>query len=121
MAATNIYGLMAPQSPEMLRREAWWIYSQGAPGVYYGDLVFYSEGWDATDYISEIDTEKCPVYMLTGEYDYSCTPEMSRTTAKQIPDAVFYKMQTLGHFPMCENPSLFVEYLYPVLEKIDNL
>lgn len=120
VAATNVYGLMAPQSPEKLRREAWWIYSQGAPGVYYGDLAFYSEGWDATEYISGINTKKCPVYMLTGEYDYSCTPEMSEKTAQQIPNAEFNRMKTLGHFPMCENPRLFMEYLHPILKQIIN-
>ncbi len=34
MAASWTYGLMAPQSPEPSRREAWWTYSQGGPGIY---------------------------------------------------------------------------------------
>jgi pimeloyl-ACP methyl ester carboxylesterase len=118
VAATNVYGLMAPQSSETLKRQAWWIYSQGAPGVYYGDISFYSQGWDATTYISNIDTEQCAVYMLTGEYDYSCTPAMSRSTASLIPGAVFYEMKSIGHFPMCENPKLLVEYLQPVITAI---
>lgn len=118
VAATNVFGLMAPQSPESLRRQAWWIYSQGAPGVYYGDIHFYSQDWDATSYISQIDTTRCPIYMFTGEYDYSCTPDMSRETARQIPGAVFREMKFMGHFPMCENPSLLIEYLQPAIEDI---
>ncbi|BCJ85977.1 alpha/beta fold hydrolase [Effusibacillus dendaii] len=117
MCATNVYGLMAPQSPEHLRRDVWWIYSQGAPGVYYGDISFYSEDWNATDRVDKIDTGKCPVFMFTGEYDYSCSPEMSLKTAKQIPGAEFQVMKEMGHFPMSENPSLLMDYLRPVLQR----
>ncbi|GAA4708001.1 alpha/beta fold hydrolase [Brevibacillus fulvus] len=120
MCATNVYGLMAPQSPEHLRRDVWWIYSQGAPGVYYGDIFFYSEDWDATDRVGNIDTNKCPVYLFTGEYDYSCSPEMSSRTAKRIPGAEFQVMREIGHFPMSENPALLMEYLWPVLDKFCN-
>ena len=118
MCATNVYGLMAPQSPETLRREVWWIYSQSAPGVYYGDLYFYSEDWDASNRVSKIDTNKCPVYIFTGEYDYSCTPEMSMNTAKKIQNANFQVMEDMGHFPMSENPDLLMKYLRPVFEQI---
>lgn len=120
MCATNVYGLMAPQSPEEFRRNAWWIYSQGAPSVYYGDIYFYSEEWDARDRLSEIDTKKCPVYMLTGEYDYSCTPKMSKETADKIPGAYFKEMKEIGHFPMNENPDLFIKYLNPILNPYIN-
>ena len=27
-------------------------------------------------------------------------------------------MEGIGHFPMCENPEVYTEYLMPVLEKI---
>jgi pimeloyl-ACP methyl ester carboxylesterase len=116
MCATNVYGLMAPQSPEELRRKAWWIYSQGSPGIYYGDIFFYSEDWDAKDRVSDIDTNKCPVYMLTGEYDYSCTPEMTKSTSDKIQGATFTEMKEIGHFPMTENPDLLMKYLQPILE-----
>ena len=29
-------------------------------------------------------------------------------------------MKGLGHFPMCENPEQFKEYLLPVLDEISN-
>ena len=45
-AASWTYGLMAPQSPEAARREVWWTYAQGGPGVYRGDTYFYSVDWD---------------------------------------------------------------------------
>jgi pimeloyl-ACP methyl ester carboxylesterase len=118
MCATNVYGLMAPQSPEPLRRDVWWIYSQGAPGVYYGDIYFYSEDWNATDRVSQIDTQRCPVYMFTGEYDYSCSPEMSLNTAAKIPGAEFQVMKEMGHFPMSENPEWLMVYLRPALQRV---
>jgi len=117
MCASNIFELTSPYSPEKNRRESWWIYSQGAPGIYYGDLYFYSEEWDATDRVQYIDTQMCPVHLLTGEYDYSCTPEMTKQTAKKIKGAYYKRMEKIGHFPMIENPELFLEYLRPVLKK----
>jgi pimeloyl-ACP methyl ester carboxylesterase len=55
--------------------------------------------------------------MLTGEYDYSCTAEMSEATAAKIPGARFQAMPGIGHFPFAENPALFAEYLLPILSE----
>lgn len=111
-------GLMAPQSPRGYRREVWWGYSQGGFGTFYGDILFYSGDWDGRDRVTGIDTSRCPVIMLTGEYDYSCTPQMSEATAARIPGAVFEVMRGLGHFPMAENPALFAERLLAALDRI---
>ena len=32
-----------------------------------------------------IDTRRCPLYLLSGEYDYSCTPEETLAVASSIP------------------------------------
>ncbi len=119
MAASWTYGLMAPQSPEPYRREAWWTYSQGGPGIYRGDTYFYSVDWDLRGREEEIDTGRCPVYLLTGEYDYACTTEESATTAAAIPGANFTRMEGIGHFPMTENYPMFREYLLPVLRELE--
>ena len=37
-----MYGLTAPQCPEPYRREVAWVYSQGAPAVFAGDLYYYN-------------------------------------------------------------------------------
>ena len=113
-----VHGLMAPQSPPERAREVWWEYSQGGYGVFWGDIRFYGREWDARERVGRIDTKKCPVLMLTGEYDYSCTPEISRATAAKIPGADFQVMRGMGHFPMAENPELFLEYLRPALAKL---
>lgn len=111
-------GLMAPQSPQRYREEIWWGYSQGGFGTFYGDILFYSGEWDGRDRVPHIDTDRCPVVMLTGEYDYSCTPEMSERTAARIPGAVFRTMPGLGHFPPAENPPLFAGHLLEALDTI---
>jgi pimeloyl-ACP methyl ester carboxylesterase len=113
-----VHGLMAPQSPPERAREVWWEYSQGGYGVFWGDIRFYAREWDARERVGRIDTKKCPVIMLTGEYDYSCTPDISRATAAKIPGAEFEVMRGIGHFPMAENPELFLEYLRPALERL---
>ena len=56
--------------------------------------------------------------MLTGEYDYSCTPEVSRETAAMIKGAVFEEMKGLGHFPLTENPKKVFPYLMRAIEGI---
>lgn len=118
MVASWTYGLMAPQSPEHSRREVWWIYSQGGPGVYRGDTYFYSVDWDLRGREKEIDTSQCPVYLLTGEYDYACTPEETAATADAIPGARSVTMKDIGHFPMSENYLLFRDYLLPILNEL---
>ena len=112
MAASWTYGLMAPQSPESARREVWWTYTQGAPGIYRGD-------WDLRGREGEIDTSRCPVYLLTGEYDYACSPQETSATAAAIPGARSAKMEGIGHFPMSENYLPFREYLLPILRELE--
>jgi pimeloyl-ACP methyl ester carboxylesterase len=118
MTATYTYGLCAPQSPEDDKRENWWLYSQAGPGVYAGDVHFYSVDWDGRQAITRIDTGVCKVSLLTGEYDYSCTPEMTRQVAAAIPGARMTIMKGIGHFPMIENYPLFREYLLAELDAI---
>lgn len=116
--ASWTYPLMAPQSPEESRRAVWWIYAQGGPGVYRGDTYFYSVDWDLRGKEHEIDTNACPVYLLTGEYDYACTPDESEATAAAIPGARYQTMRCIGHFPMTENYPRFREYLLPILREV---
>ena len=113
-----IYGQISPTTARARAIEIWWEYSQGGYGVFYGDLEFYAHEWDARERVQRIDTRRCPVTMLTGEYDFSCTPEASRSTAAKIPGAEFQMMEGLGHFPMTENPEVFLDYLRPVLARL---
>ncbi len=118
MAAAYCYGLVGPGAPPHERWETLWHYMQGGPGVFMGDLHFYSIDGDVSASLTAIDTCQCPVYMLTGEYDYSCTPQASAATAAKIDGAKLTIMNGLGHFPMSEDPATFKDYLYPVLDDI---
>ena len=116
--ASVMYGLMSPSSTENLRHETAWVYSQGAPPDFKGDLYYYSIDHDLSATAEEIDTSKLAVYIMCGEYDWSSTPAMARALADRIKGAVYRDMPDLGHFPMSENPELFLTYVRPVLAEI---
>ncbi len=113
-----IKALSAPQSPAEWVEMVDWHYSQGGPAVFFGDIAFYSGDWDASDRVHQIDTNRARLFMLTGEYDYSCTVEASAETAAKIPGVRFQAMEGIGHFPFAENPTLFARYLKPILEEL---
>lgn len=118
LCASYTYGLNAPTSPEQNRRENWWYYSQSGPGVYQGDVHFYSLDWDAREDIKTIDTSRCKVALLTGEFDYSCTPAMSEQVAASIKGSRYTMMKGMGHFPMIENYPDFRPYLIEALDHV---
>ncbi|NPC58290.1 alpha/beta fold hydrolase [Caenimonas soli] len=116
--SSYVRGLMGPGSPLADRRRAAWIYSQGGFGTYAGDLWFYSDDFDAERDVAGLDGTRLPVELLTGTYDFSATPADSIRVAALVPGAEFREMQELGHFPMTENPRLFLDYLQPCLARI---
>jgi pimeloyl-ACP methyl ester carboxylesterase len=118
IAGALMSGLIAPQSPAEARWDTLWMYMQGGPGVFKGDLFFYRADGDFRDRVAEIDTTKCPLYLLTGEYDFSCTPEDTARTADKVKGARVTIMREIGHFPMSENPAQFRRYILPVLDDI---
>jgi pimeloyl-ACP methyl ester carboxylesterase len=118
LCASYTYGLNSPFSPEVNRRENWWYYSQSGPGVYQGDVHFYSLDWDAREDIRNIDTRRCKVALLTGEYDYSCTPAMTEAVAAAIAGSHYTLMKKMGHFPMIEDYAGFRPYLLDALTHV---
>ena len=118
VASAFVSAQVAPQSPDEHRWETLWHYMQGGPGIFKGDLYFYWHDGDFDDRSPLIDTEKCPVYLLSGEYDSSCTPERMEATAARIKGSKATVMEGIGHFPMSENPELFRSFLLPVLDEI---
>jgi pimeloyl-ACP methyl ester carboxylesterase len=120
VCAGVVSGLVAPTAPDEHRWETLWHYLQGGPGVFKGDLHFYKVDGDIRDQVDRIDGRKAHLYLLTGEYDYSCTTEATLDIAKRTGAEVTI-MKGLGHFPMSEDPPLFVSYLLPVLDKIRSL
>jgi pimeloyl-ACP methyl ester carboxylesterase len=111
--------LISPTSPQTDRAETLWHYSQSAPGVFMGDLVYYMADGDMRNLdLSPLQSQQCPLYLLTGEYDLSATPALTADLAKKVSARHFEVMKGLGHFPMSEAPERFLGYLRPVLQRI---
>ncbi|NMO88424.1 alpha/beta hydrolase [Actinomycetospora sp. TBRC 11914] len=110
--ASWVGGLMAPGSPAGPRAQTLWGYASTGPGVYQGDTYFYSVDFPKVS--GELGPASCPLYVFSGEYDYSATTEMSREAAQRLGGELVV-MPGRGHFPMSEDPEGMAEYLLPVL------
>jgi pimeloyl-ACP methyl ester carboxylesterase len=118
-AAGSVACLIAPTSPSADTWETLWHYMQGGPGVFLGDLHYYFADGDLRNgLLDALDTKRCPLHLLTGEYDLSATPELTAELAKLVNATSFQVMEGMGHFPMSENPAQFRRYLLPVLGQI---
>ena len=115
-AMTMMWG-MAPTAPEALRHETRLHYAQGAPGVFPGDIDYFSFEHDLRGQGHLIDTRRCPVHLFVGEYDYPTVPA-TRVAHEQIPGSTFHLMKGLGHFPMSEDPDLFLDAVLPLLNQL---
>lgn len=121
LSATWVASLLSPNSPIERRDLARWIYSQSAPGVYDGDLRFYSDEFRASAHTPRIDTTRTPLWLLTGDYDYSASPSETRKVAAEIRGAHFIEMNGFGHFPMTEDPNrLYDLHLKQILQSLDS-
>jgi len=119
LSATWVSSLLSPFSPMWRRNQASWIYSQSAPSVYDGDLAFYSDEFKAINHTANIDINKTPLWLLTGDYDYSASPNDTQRVADEIPGCVFKTMPGFGHFPMTEDPDRLVQmHLAPILSQL---
>ncbi len=116
--ARMMHGLTSPDAPESLRRETVWAYSCGWPPSFLGDLFYYIEDHDLRELAATIDTSRCQVHMLSGEYDHSGTVELGREAHAAIAGSTFAQMDGVGHFPMSEDPERLRDYLLPVLKAI---
>jgi pimeloyl-ACP methyl ester carboxylesterase len=115
--AASMMSWMGATAPEAYRQETRLHYAQGAPGAFPGDIYYFSTDHDLRDEAHLIDTSRCAVHMLTGEYDFATLPA-SEVAAKEIPGVTYEVMRGMGHFPMSEDPERFAAYLLPLLDGI---
>ena len=84
-AAGSVACLISPTSPNAEKWETLWHYMQGGPAVFMGDLHYYfAEGDLRNGLLDGLDTKKCPLHLLTGEYDLSATPELTAELARLV-------------------------------------
>jgi len=81
-------------------------------------LGYYSDDFNAHDHTTLIDTSNTPVWLFTGDYDYSATPVDSAKVAAEIKGAHFQELKGFGHFPMVERPVDLTDLLLPALAQI---
>jgi pimeloyl-ACP methyl ester carboxylesterase len=119
LAASSVWSLMGPNTPPKDRWETLWYYMQGGPGVFAGDLIYYFLDGDLRNGLAEpLRDQRCPIFLMTGEYDLSATPQMTADLARQIDARHFEVIPGVGHFPMSEDPATFRKHLLPVLDRI---
>ncbi|MFB9947961.1 alpha/beta fold hydrolase [Rhizobium puerariae] len=117
MGAALVSANISPHAPPAERWNTQWMFMQSGPGVFRGDLAFYTQDRSLVDRLSLIDTRVTPVHILVGAYDLTCTPEDARRTADAIAGATLTVMDELGHFPMSEHPRAFRPYFVGALER----
>ena len=118
MGAALVSANISPYAPEAERWNTLWMFMQSGPGVFGGDLSFYTRDDSLIGRLGQIDTTRSPVHLIVGAYDLTCTPEDARRTAAAIPGATLAVMDELGHFPMSEHPAGFRPYFIAALERM---
>lgn len=116
-----VRAMLGPGCPQKQRDEACAIYAQARPGVYMGDLAYYSEEYDGARIARPLAEAGRPVALLTGSYDYSAAPANTRRlhAAVGAPAVSFAEMPGLGHFPMIEDPTAFRPHLLAALRHVE--
>lgn len=116
----RMYSITSSTAPEPYRRETGWVYSQGGPDVFAGDLYYYSVDHDLTGGKAKgIDTSRIGVHFLTGEFDPTVAGAAGTDAlVADIPGCTYSVIKGGSHFVMCDNYPLFREYLVPVLDRI---
>lgn len=118
MGAALVSANISPFAPDAERWNTLWMFMQSGPGVFRGDLSFYTQDDSLIARLGRIDTDKTPVHILVGAYDLTCTPEDAQRTADAINGATLTVMETLGHFPMSEHPEGFRPFFIDALTRM---
>ena len=110
--------LVAPTTSDANKWEVTWAYQQGAHGICGGDSLYFF-AHDVRESAHLIDTQRCAVYVLNGEYDVGNGIRDGEEVVAKNPAIRFISMDKLGHFAMTEDYPAFRTYLLPVLSAIE--
>jgi pimeloyl-ACP methyl ester carboxylesterase len=94
------------------------MFMQSGPGVFRGDLSFYTQDDSLVGQLGRIDTAKTPAHFIVGAYDFTYTPEDAKRTADQVAGATLSVMDEVGHFLMSEHPEAFRPFFVEGLAKM---
>jgi pimeloyl-ACP methyl ester carboxylesterase len=118
MGAALVSANISPHAPNAERWNTLWMFMASGPGVFRGDLSFYTKDDSLVARLGKIDTGRTPVHLLVGAYDLTCTPEDAKRTAAAISGATCTVMEELGHFPMSEHPAGFRPFFADALTRM---
>lgn len=118
MGAALVSANISPHAPSPDRWATLWMFMQSGPGVFRGDLAFYTRDDSLVARVPHINAARTPVHLMVGAYDLTCTPEDAARTAAAIPGATLTVMPELGHFPMSEHPAAFRPYFAEALARM---
>lgn len=118
MGAALVSANISPFAPVAERWNTLWMFMQSGPGVFRGDLSFYTRDDSLIARLGQINTAKTPVHLIVGAYDLTCTPEDAKRTADAIAGATLTVMDEVGHFPMSEHPDAFRPFFIEALGKM---
>jgi pimeloyl-ACP methyl ester carboxylesterase len=118
MGAALVSANISPHAPNVERWNTLWMFMQSGPGVFRGDLSFYTRDDSLIGRLAQIDTTRTAVHFLVGAYDLTCTPEDAARTAAAISGATIAVMDDLGHFPMSEHPAGFRRFFVDALARM---
>lgn len=120
MGAALVSANISPHAPESERWNTLWMFMASGPGVFRGDLSFYTQDDSLISRLEHIKTASTPVHLIVGAYDLTCTPEDAQRTADAISGATIAVMDELGHFPMSEHPDGFRPFFMDALERMNS-
>ena len=114
---SRMYMITSPEAREAFRRETAWVYSQGGPGIFGGDLYYFSIEHNLIGKAHQIDTSKVGVHFLSGEYDPTARGP-GEALAAQIKGSTYDVVEGGSHFAMSDDYPRFRRHLKPVLDGI---
>ena len=95
-----------------------WTSMAGGPGVFRGDLGFYTGNASLTGRFAPTDPGRTPVHLVVGVRTLTCTPENARRTVRAVAGATLAVRDELGHFPRGEHPEGFRPYFLDALARL---
>ena len=116
VVAMKMMWSMSPSAPEALRHEVRLEYAQGAPGIFPGDIDYFSYEHDLRGEAHLIDTDgtRAPLHQHLRP-PRPCLPRSRRTSRFRDRPSSWWTASATSQWPRTR--TLFIEAILPALEK----